>query len=145
MSSTPFAATVELAPRPSVRALTLLFGLHAAVLVLLMIALPPGWPMAIGAVPMAVSWLTLRRHPVFGFGPRALTRLTWHVGGAWTIHDASGMALEAELQGDSLVLPYLLVLNFKVRGDGRRTRALLGDELEPEPLRRLRARLSIRK
>lgn len=141
MSSTPFDATLDLAPRPSVRALTALFVLHAAILGLLLFALRPSFGMALLAVAVAGSWLWLRRHPVFGFGPRALVRLTWHAGKAWTLHEAGGKQHEAELEGSTLVHDSLIVLNFRLRAGGRRSRALLGDELEADPLRRLRARL----
>ena len=62
----------------------------------------------------------------------------------WTLHEASGATLEAELLDSSLVHPALLVLNFRIRDDGVRSRALLGDELEPEMFRRLRARLALK-
>jgi toxin CptA len=141
MSSAPFAATVELAPRPSIRALTFLFALHGVIGVLLLLALPRGGLMALGAGLLAISWMALRRHPVFGFGPRALVRLTWHAEGGWTLHESGGATYDAALRGDSLVQPWLLVLNFERADGGRRTRAILGDEVPEEQLRRLRARL----
>lgn len=141
MSSPPFDATLELAPRPSVRALTILFALHAAVLALLLLALRPGFGMVLLAAAVAGSWFWLRRHPAFGFGPRALARLTWHADGRWSLQEAGGKRHEAVLEGSSLVHDRLIVLNFELQGGGRRSRALLGDELEAEPLRRLRARL----
>lgn len=142
MSSPPFNATIDLAPQPSLRALTWLFWIHAVVLVLALAALRPSAPMAVVAATVAVSWLWARRHPAFGFGRRALTRLTWHAEGHWTVHDAAG-AHDAELQGNSLVHDSLLVLNFRLKEGGVRSRALLGDELEAELLRRLRARLRL--
>jgi toxin CptA len=145
MSSTPFDATLDLAPRPSVRALTLLFWLHAGVLMLLLVAVPAGVALAGASALVALSWFWLRRHPVFGFGPRALTRLTWHAAGGWTLHEAKGAQHDAELHGSSLVHDALLVLNFRLKAGGRRTRALLGDELDEEQLRRLRARLNLEK
>ena len=143
MSSPPFDATIDLAPQPSLRALQLLFWLHAAVLLLALAALKPGTPMAVLAAAVAASWLWTRRHPAFGYGPRALTRLTWHAGGGWTLRDGGGAQLEAELLGRSLVHDALLVLNFRLKDGGWRSRALLGDELDGESLRRLRARLRL--
>ena len=144
MSSPPFDATIELALRPSTRALTLLFWLHAAVLGLAMFALRPGPGMAAIAALAALSWILLRRHPVFGFGPNALARLTWHADGPWTVHDVRGARWDGvELLGSSLVHDRLLVLNFRLPGGEWRARALLGDELDEEPLRRLRARLML--
>lgn len=141
MSSPPFDATIDLAPQPSLRALSHLFWLHTGVLVLALAALRPGPPMAIFAVCVAASWFWTRRHPAFGFGKRALTRLTWHAAGGWTLRDATGAQFEAELSGNSLVHDRLLVLNFRLKQGGRRARALLGDEVNDELLRRLRARL----
>ena len=144
MSSPPFDATIDLAPRASLRALALLFWLHAAALGAMLFAVRSGPVLAGLAGLVLLSWIWTRRHPVFGFGPRALTRLTWHAQGGWTLHDASGASVEAELQGNSLVHDALIVLNFRVKDGRTRSRALLGDELEPEMFRRLRARLALR-
>src|SRR5689334_4850367 len=142
MSSPPFNATIDLAPRPSLRALTLLFWLHTGVLALLLVALRPSPGMAGLAMLVAVSWIATRRQAVFGFGPNALVRLTWHAEGSWTVHDARGARWDnVELLGSSVVHDRLLLLNFRLPGGERRSRALLGDELEEELLRRLRARL----
>lgn len=142
MSSPPFDASIDLAPRPSVRALTILFWLHAGVLVLLMLTLRPGFGLALLGLGVAGSWFWLRRHPAFGFGRRALARLTWHSDGRWTLHEGGGQRHEALLAGDSRVFGHLIVLNFALRGGGRRTRLLVGDELDAELVRRLRARLA---
>jgi toxin CptA len=141
MSSPPFDATIDLALRPSIRALTLLFWLHAAVLVLAILAVPQGPAlMGLGAL-VALSWIWARRHYVFGFGPRALTRLTWHAGGGWTVHDAGGQ-YEAQLQGSSVVHDFLMMLNFRLADGTTRSRAIVGDEVGPDLIRRLRARLA---
>lgn len=124
------------------RALMAASLLHLTVGAALPFAMAPGWPMGAIAGLIGFSWLNLRRHPALGFGPRALARLTWHSDGSWTLHDASDRKAEAELDDSSLTHAPLLVLNFKLKNGGRRARILLGDELEPEQLRRLRARLS---
>ena len=143
MSSPPFDATIELAPQPSLRALGWLFWVHAAVLVLALVALPSGPAMAVLAAAVALSWLWTRRHAAFGHGPRALVRLTWHADGSWRVRDAAGADSGAKLLGNSLVHDQLLVLNFRLETGARRSRALLGDELDEDLLRRLRARLAL--
>lgn len=143
MSSDSFAATIDLAPRASLRALSLLMVLHGSAGLLMMLAQPPSWLMALTIVAVLFSWTRVRRHPAFGFSDRALSQLTWHEDGRWTLHEAGGATFAAQLEGDSLVLPSLLVLNFRLADGRRRTRALLGDELEPEVLKRLRARLAL--
>jgi toxin CptA len=141
MSSTPFDATIDLALRPSLRALTILFWLHAGVLVLAVLSMPQG-PVTMGlAALVAVSWIWTRRHYVFGFGPRALTRLTWHASGGWTVHDTAGH-YDVQLEGNSVVHDLLLLLNFRLENGSRRSRAILGDEVDPDLIRRLRARLA---
>lgn len=142
MSSSSFAATIELRPATSRRALTLLFWLHLIPLALLVFAMPPGLPMlALGAA-MGLSWWLLRRHAVFGFGPRALTRLIWHGEGGWTLEDTRGRQTPAALLPQSLCLPALIVLRFRSTQGRLMTRVLLGDELPEESQRRLRARLN---
>ncbi len=138
-----FDATIDLTPGPSMRALMGASGLHLLVAAVLPFAMEPGAAMAAIAGLIGLSWLGLRRHPALGFGPRALTRLTWHTQGGWTLHDASGREAQAELAGSSLTHSPLLVLNFKLKKGGRRTRILMGDELEADQMRRLRARLSV--
>lgn len=143
MSSPPFDATLELAPRPSLRALTLLFWLHSGLLALALVALQPGTVMVFVAGGVALSWFATRRHPLFGFGKRALVRLTWHANGRWSLRDATGVTHDgARLEGNSIVIDAVIILDFRLGDGSRRARAFLGDELEPEQLRRLRARLN---
>jgi hypothetical protein len=137
-----FDAPLDLAPRASLGALRFLFFVHAVPLVFMVIALPPGPPLVLAAGAIGLSWLMLRRHPVLGYGSRALIRLTWHADGRWTVHDAGGATLHATLLGSSLVGTPALVLRFGLDTGGRRVRALFGDELDPVLWQRLRARLA---
>lgn len=135
-----FDATLDLTPRPSMRALMMASLLHLTVGATVPFAMEPGWPMGAIAGLIGLSWMSLRRHPALGLGRRALTRLTWHTDGSWTLHEANGQKMEAELDGSSLVHSQWLVLNFKLKTGKRRTRILVGDELGPDQMRRLRAR-----
>ncbi len=141
MSSNSFAATTDLNLRPSYRAHRLLFILHMLALCLLLAAMSPGWPMMLLCAAFGGSWLWLRRHAAFGFGRRALVRLVWQADGQWLVVDSAGRKDEAELLGNSCVHSRMMVLNFRLKSGGRRTRVVLGDELGADPLRRLRARL----
>jgi hypothetical protein len=62
--------------------------------------------------------------------------------GDWTLENPDGDREDAELSGSSVVQPWIMVLNFRLK-EARvtRTRILFGDELDPEVLQRLRARL----
>ena len=142
MSSNSFVSTIDLSPSPSMRAFKVVFWLHVIPIAILPFAMKEG-PMMLGLLALfALSWFSLRRHSVFGFGPKALTRLTWHAEGGWTVHDKTG-EYPAELQGNSYMHSALLVLNFRLKNGTRRTRVLMGDEIEAEQMRQLRARLSV--
>lgn len=138
-----FTATLDIAPKSSMRAFGILFGLHVALLALVPFAMQPGPMMLVVLGLIAASWLWLRRHPAFGFGDKAIVRLVWHTEGGWTLYDAVGRHSDAVLLGNSYVHVRLLVLNFRLKSGRRRTRILLGDELDAELLRKLRARLLI--
>ena len=142
-SSSSFASTVDLRLRPSIRALRVIFLLHVLCIGLLPFAVPTGWPMLALLAAFAVSWLSLRRHPALGFGPRALTRIVYHADGSWSIHFGKEER-RAELIRGSVVHRRLLVLCFReVDGRRRAARVITGDEASEDMLRRLRARLSV--
>jgi len=99
-----------------------------------------GWlPLALAGA-IGLSWLTVRRQSVLGFGPRALTRIVAHGDGSWTVEDAAARRYAAELTGGCL-LSRLVVLEFRLDNGRRRRRLLLGDEVDAHSLRRLRARM----
>lgn len=142
MSSNAFSATIDLRLKPSLRGMQFVVGLHVLAATLAMIAQPPDHlGLALSGL-LLVSWFSLRRHPVFGFGRKALTRLTWHADGPkWSVETSAGAASDALLLPSTVVTHHLLVLNFRLADGSRRSRAILGDEAEAELLRRLRARL----
>lgn len=141
MSSTAFSTSLDLRLRPSVRVVVTLSLLHMAAVVLTVLAHLPKWAGLGMALLLLASWLTLRRHPAFGYGPRALDHLILHAAGGWTVESAKDGREDAELLGGSVVQPWIIVLNFRLKSGARRSRVLVGDELEPDELRRLRARL----
>lgn len=143
MSSGSFESTVDLMLRSSPRAQQLLFWLHVLPLVLIGFGGTAGPGALVTAFAIGLSWLWTRRHPAFGHGPRAITRLTWHADGRWNIQVGSQSG-EAELRDNSYVHSAVMILNFRV-GARRFSRVLLGDETSEDALRRLRARLAMRR
>jgi len=141
MSSSGFSTSLDLSPRPSVRAVAWVSALHMAAIALVVLSTPPKWVGLGMALLFLLSWFSLRRHPAFGYGPRALTHLIWHAEGGWTVESARGGREDAELLGGSVVQSWIMVLNFRLKQGGKRTRVLVGDELDADPMRRLRARL----
>lgn len=137
------AATVELQLRPSLKLLKIISTLHMLPLAVLPFAMQPGPAMWALIAAFAGSWFWLRRHAAFGYGKRALVRLTWHADDSWTLHDASGAQHSAQLKGDSSRHPQVLVLRYALKDGGTRTRLISGDETDAESLRRLKARLAV--
>lgn len=136
------STAVDLALRPSARAHHLLFWVHVLPLALLPAAMQSGpWMVAV-ALAIGLSWVSVRRHPAFGYGPRAIQHIGCSPDGHWSIANAQGKRLDAELLGDSTLLAGVLIVNFRDASWRRRTRVLLGDEAAPDALRRLRARLA---
>lgn len=138
-----FATTVDVQLQPSVKLLKLVSTLHLLSLAALPFAMAPGPALWALIVAFGASWLWLRRHAAFGFGKRALVRLTWHADDSWTVHQGDGQQYAATLKTDSSRYPQLLILRYALKDGGSRTRLLAGDEADAESLRRLRARLSI--
>lgn len=142
MSSNAFSATIDLTLRPSLRGMQLVVGLHVLAASLAMVAQPPDHLGLLLSGLLLLSWFSLRRHPLIGFGKRALSHLIWHADGPdWRLETTGGSASDATLLPSTLITRHLLVLNFKLADGSRRSRALFGDEADPELLRRLRARL----
>lgn len=142
MSSNSFSATVDLRPRTSLRGLQGLVIAHIAAAALVFAAQPPDGAGLLLSGLLMLSWFSLRRHPLLGFGPKALTRLTWHADGSlWNVENGNGASFEATLLPSTIVKRQVLLLNFQLANGVRRSRALFGDEADPELLRRLRARL----
>jgi toxin CptA len=119
------------------------FVLHVLCLVLIPFAMQPGWPMILLVAAFGVSWFALRHSAVLGFNSRAITRVIWHADGQWSVFRGARQ-YRAELRDSSFVHPALIVLNFQLLDGGRAARVIAGGEADVEPLRRLRARLSLR-
>jgi toxin CptA len=141
MSSPNFSTSLDLTLRPSVRAVLVLSALHIGAVALAVLAGPPKWAGLLMALLFLTSWFSLRRHPAFGYGSKALSRLIAHAEGGWTVETAGGQREDAELLGSSVVQSWIMVLNFRLKDGSRRSRAVVGDELDADALRRLRARL----
>ncbi len=136
------SAALDIVLKPSALAHQLMFWLHVLPLGLMPMAMETG-PLMVGvAFAIALSWVGVRRHKAFGFGPAAIVRITVDPEGRWAIQNPSGKRLDVELQRDSVIWSWLLILNFRDSEGHRRSRVLLGDETAPDALRRLRTKLA---
>ncbi len=136
------SVALELPLKSSARAHQLMFWMHVLPLALMPMAMEAGALMVGVALAIALSWVGVRRHAAFGFGPGAIVRIAVDPDGRWTIQNPAGKRLDVSLQGDSVVWSWLLILNFRGEDGRRRSRVLLGDEAEPDALRRLRTKLA---
>jgi len=133
--------TADIPLQPSVRGLTVLSVLHAAVLLLLMFAMPEGEGMVVVALLVGLSWVLMRRHPALGFGRKAVRRAVAHADGRWQVDVGSGL-VAATLHPLSVVGGRIPVLRFCLPQGRSRVRVLLGDECSAEQYRQLRAQLA---
>ncbi len=133
-SSPRFVAPLRLEPRPSrlLWRVFLLIHLGGAALSLLV---PVAWPLHL-LIPVALLWHCRSRWRRMAIVPT----LTWDGDGQWWLHSDDGDQ-PLQLAPDSVVWPWLVVLNFRRENSGRLALPLLPDSLAADTLRRLRAAL----
>ncbi len=127
---------IEAALPPAWGAVRWLFITHLLALVLMMIVVEQR-PLLIGfALAVGASWFWLRRHAVFGFGPQAVDGIARRADGHWALR-VDGCWHDAELCPATRRIGRGLLLVLR-RGERRVTRLVLGADLPPDTLRRLR-------
>jgi toxin CptA len=135
-------ARVRIAIRPS-RILTGVLGFaHAAAIAVALIVTLPLWAKLLlsAAVGSSCGWSIY--HSALLRDKRAIVELEVGEGGRASFRTRDGAWRDAQVQGSSLVLPWLTVLN--VLPDGRRRArhvVILPDNVDPEAFRRLRVLL----
>jgi hypothetical protein len=77
-------------------------------------------------------------------GRWAVTELRWDGTEVWTLFGPDGRPQTAKLHGSSYLQQWGMILNFSTGGWIGRTVLLLEDNVEPEQLRQLSARLRLR-
>ncbi|HKK06433.1 MAG TPA: protein YgfX [Gammaproteobacteria bacterium] len=144
MSSTRYAAPLNLELRPSRRMAVGLMLVHCVALAAL--CLPMLVPVALRFLLAAVIlWHLIRvlsRH-AWLTDSNAVVRLIWGEDGLWTLVNRDGSARTATLLGDSYVSLPLIVLRLSCLDGGTRAVALVGDMVDGDSLRRLRVRLRL--
>lgn len=106
------------------------------------LALPVHWAVRGGLVLLTAAGLAhgLALH-ILRRAPWAVTGALWEPDGTWTLTLASGREVEARLLPSTFVTNALIVLNLRCGRWRTCTLVLPGDSLDPDLLRRLRARL----
>jgi hypothetical protein len=77
-------------------------------------------------------------------GRWAVTKLHWDGAETWTLFSPEQPPQAAQLRGSSYLHPRVMILNFSTAGWIGRRVILLEDDVDPEQLRRLSARLNLR-
>lgn len=143
MSSPQYATPLILEPGPSLRLAWALALAHGVTLLwVLFLPLHAGWHIAAALLISASAWRSITLHALRRDNA-AVVHLVWDSEERWMLRRRNGQMLQARLLGDSLVLPFLVVLNFKPAHGRRFSVVLLGDSLPPERFRQLRVRLRI--
>lgn len=114
----------------------------ATLLVVAYLPLHGGWRSVLALVVVGGVWRNIRVHALRR-GAGAVVQLTWDSANHWFVSRRDGVAQQVTLLGDSLVLPWLVVLNFKTQTRRRFSVVLLADCVPPERFRQLRVRLRI--
>ncbi|GMR07134.1 MAG: hypothetical protein BMS9Abin26_0136 [Gammaproteobacteria bacterium] len=143
MSSTGSATAFEIYPRTSSRFTILMSLLHllslAAVVSVVQTITLPG-VIIISAAVLASLYLNLLRQ-------NRIQRILWQGDNRWQLTLTDGRELSAEILGDSIVLPYLVILNFRLPQQPmlhrRRSKVIFPDALSEEKFRQLRVCLRL--
>jgi hypothetical protein len=141
VSSTPSPNRIEIVPRPSrlIAGYLLIIHLIAAAATA---ALPPILIVHIVLFLLIAASLmfTLRRYALLQ-DSHSLGKLIWSEDDGWQFEERSGETCAATLLPRRYVVPWLIVLNFRLVDDGRRTVVLALDSVAADAQRRLRVRL----
>lgn len=140
-SSAKYATALSLEPRPSRRFALFLTATHCGAAVMVLISGLAWWTDALLCAFIVASAVYLYLRHVSLSHACAVVRLTWVRHGDWRLVTADGAEHGAELQGDSYVHPWLVILNFGLEPRGRTSVVLFPDSLHEDDFRRLRVRL----
>lgn len=122
--------------RPSLGAVRWVFIVHLMAVALMLITVERNLPLALLAAGAGISWFWLRRHAVFGFGPRALTGVR-HRDDGWQARLGNGEWRDASLAPATRLFGRGVLLVLRINGR-RHTRLVRGTDLAPDAMRQLR-------
>lgn len=100
----------------------------------------PGWAKFLLELILIAGWIRTFRWHVQHQGD-AITELIAQAEGEWIVTTAKTGECRGRLAQDSVVLPWLTVLVFKLEDGRRRSAVLLPDNVDVEGFRQLRVRL----
>lgn len=139
-SSAKYATALSLEPRPSRWFALFLASTHCGAAGVVLAAGLAWWADALLYTSIAASAAYLHLRHAGLTHDRAVVHLTWTRHGDWRLTTADGTEHDADLQGDSYIHPWLVILNFRL-AKGRTSVVLFPDSLHEDDFRRLRVRL----
>lgn len=143
MSSTVSATPLAVEIKPSRRLAIYVLGVYATA-ASVVLALPVSRVVIAGALlGLFLAGVHAYQRRVTLRSRHAIVGLNRHADGTWLLHLADGATHQASLLPDSYLHPGLLVLNFRLGNDRRRSVVLARDSADSTSLRRLRVALSL--
>jgi hypothetical protein len=143
MSSNRFATVISIRPKPSSILAVSIIGMHMGAILLLSWLEIAGIAKLILALAVSISLLVSIRTHIIMLGKRGVRQLLWPHSGSIRIEDGTSQEHDVELAQDSVVHPWIMVLNLIDESRARRTLVLLPDSGDRQVLRRLRVRLML--
>lgn len=140
----PDYAPLHLIPTFSKWHSAILIFIHAlALLIIVFLPLSILIRIALIAITLMLSWLETSLH-ILRNSPLAIRKAIWNEKGEWTLELTSGKSYSAKLFGDSLVTPFLIILNFRITEfPFWYSLVLTSSNCDPDLLRCLRVRLRL--
>ncbi len=141
MSSSRFATPISLRPDPSRLLAVSILAVHLGAFSIVLWLRIPGIVKVILALIVLINLIVSLRVHVFMIGKRVVRQLVWPLSESIRIEDGVGNEHRVELAWDSIIHPWILVLNLIDESRTRHTLILFPDSSDRDVLRCLRTRL----
>ncbi len=93
---------------------------------------------------VVIGFIFHLRTYLFRNSAKAITEMIWFEADDWQLLDAYRQQHQVKLLGNSLISPWLLVLNFRAESDGKKwSVVLMPDSVDSTTFRRLNAKLRL--
>lgn len=137
-----FLSTIRLRPGVSIKLAGLLAATHIGAAAVVAATSLNFWTKAVLMLGLGMSWAWSIWWHLWHRGD-AIIEAVLDANGAWWVSTARRAAVSATLGQESLVQPFLTVLNFKLADGRRRSLVLFDDNCDAEAFRLVRVRLRI--
>ena len=133
---------LELTLTPSHAAMRVVFFLHMACIGLLLFVNMPPWMIIALAIVLGLSWHKIRKHPVFGFGAQALTRVRIDAEGQWKVATGSSALINVTPESSSICAANFVLLRLRTEKNRVLVRFIGEKDSDADSFRRLKMRMN---